>query len=246
MKLRVLFVLLGLLAVVGCVEVQRTVRGEAAAGDREPDWGPVPGSAEDAADEDDGEAEDADQEDAEDTGTSGADDGATDEADEVGPEPPGAEADEDSDETADEDGDEGDQEDQEEPETDQAPSEPPELPDDLEEVTTDTGLRYIDVEVGTGAEAESGDALQVHYTGWLEEDGTKFDSSLDRGEPVVFTLDVSSRIQGWHEGFAGMREGSKRRLIIPPELAYGESGFGASIPPNATLIFDVELLAVNP
>ena len=120
----------------------------------------------------------------------------------------------------------------------------PELPEDLEEVVTESGLRYIDIEEGTGAVPEDGDEIEAHYTGWLE-DGTEFDRSLDRDQPVTFVLGAGEVIDGWDEGVAGMREGGRRRLIIPPELAYGEAGRPPSIPPNATLIFDVELIAVH-
>ncbi len=106
------------------------------------------------------------------------------------------------------------------------------------------GLQIVDIEVGTGDVAEAGHTVSVHYTGRLA-DGTKFDSSLDRGQPLEFTLGAGQVIQGWEEGVAGMRVGGKRRLIIPPELAYGEGGFANLIPPNATLTFEVELLAVQ-
>lgn len=122
----------------------------------------------------------------------------------------------------------------------------PELPDDLETITAESGLSYIDMEVGAGEEPAEGDVIEAHYTGWLEEDGTKFDSSLDRGTPFTFALGTGQVIAGWDEGFATMRVGGKRRLIIPPELGYGASGAGATIPPNATLVFDVELLGINP
>jgi peptidylprolyl isomerase len=112
-----------------------------------------------------------------------------------------------------------------------------------ETVTTDSGLQYIDVEEGTGATPEAGQAMSVHYTGWLS-DGTKFDSSVDRGVPFEFTLGVDPVIPGWDEGLATMKVGGERRLIIPPELAYGEAGQGP-IPPNATLTFDVELLEIQ-
>lgn len=110
-------------------------------------------------------------------------------------------------------------------------------------VTTDSGLVYEDLVLGQGDEAQAGDTVSVHYTGWLE-DGTQFDSSVDRGTPFEFNLGAGAVIKGWDEGVAGMREGGKRRLVIPPELAYGEPGRGP-IPPNATLIFEVELLEIK-
>jgi FKBP-type peptidyl-prolyl cis-trans isomerase len=111
-------------------------------------------------------------------------------------------------------------------------------------ITTDSGLQYQDVVIGEGDEAVPGSRVQVHYTGRLE-DGTQFDTSRDSGQPFEFTLGAGRVIQGWEEGIAGMREGGQRTLIIPPELGYGESGFPPVIPPNATLIFDVELIDVN-
>lgn len=111
-------------------------------------------------------------------------------------------------------------------------------------VTTASGLKYEDLVVGSGPEAKAGDTVQVHYTGWLT-DGTKFDSSLDRGQPFEFALGTGGVIAGWDEGVAGMKVGGKRRLTIPPELGYGASGAGGVIPPNATLIFEVELLAIK-
>ncbi|HVB18007.1 MAG TPA: FKBP-type peptidyl-prolyl cis-trans isomerase, partial [Stellaceae bacterium] len=110
------------------------------------------------------------------------------------------------------------------------------------------GLKYTDTTVGTGAEATPGHKVSVHYTGWLYENdkkGKKFDSSLDRGEPFSFTLGAKQVIRGWDEGVGGMKVGGKRTLIIPPDLGYGQRGAGGVIPPNATLIFDVELLKVD-
>lgn len=101
-----------------------------------------------------------------------------------------------------------------------------------------------DITVGEGDEATTGQRITVHYTGTLE-DGTKFDSSKDRNDPFVFTLGVGQVIKGWDEGFAGMKVGGSRKLTIPPEMGYGARGAGGVIPPNATLIFDVELLAVG-
>ena len=111
-------------------------------------------------------------------------------------------------------------------------------------ITTASGLQYQDLVVGDGQEAKAGDAVNVHYTGWLE-DGTKFDSSVDRGQPFEFQLGAGRVIQGWDEGVAGMKVGGKRKLTIPPELGYGASGAGDVIPPNATLIFEVELLEIR-
>lgn len=109
---------------------------------------------------------------------------------------------------------------------------------------TASGLRYIDEVVGTGATAQKGQTVGVHYTGWLTT-GQKFDSSRDRGQPFSFSLGAGRVIAGWDEGVAGMKVGGKRRLIIPAALGYGAQGAAGVIPPNATLIFDVELLAAQ-
>jgi len=111
-------------------------------------------------------------------------------------------------------------------------------------ITTDSGLQIEEVTVGEGTEAESGKTVSVHYTGWLT-DGTKFDSSVDRNDPFEFRLGAGMVIKGWDEGVAGMKIGGKRKLTIPADLGYGAFGAGGVIPPNATLVFDVELLAVN-
>lgn len=107
-----------------------------------------------------------------------------------------------------------------------------------------TELKIEDLVVGTGTEAISGKVISVHYTGTLTN-GTKFDSSKDRGEPFEFTLGAGQVIQGWDKGFAGMKVGGKRKLIIPSDMGYGAQGAGGVIPPNATLIFEVELLGVK-
>lgn len=110
------------------------------------------------------------------------------------------------------------------------------------------GLSVVEVQVGTGTEAVKGKTVSVHYTGWLEENGKKgkkFDSSVDRGEPFTFLLGAGQVIAGWDQGVAGMKIGGKRTLTIPPELGYGARGAGGVIPPNARLIFDVELLKVG-
>ncbi|MEI7875411.1 MAG: FKBP-type peptidyl-prolyl cis-trans isomerase [Alphaproteobacteria bacterium] len=115
-------------------------------------------------------------------------------------------------------------------------------------MTTDSGLKIIDTTVGTGASPKAGQTCVMHYTGWLSEGGAKgkkFDSSVDRGQPFEFPIGMKRVIGGWDEGVATMKVGGKRTLIIPPQLGYGERGAGGVIPPNATLIFDVELLGVK-
>jgi FKBP-type peptidyl-prolyl cis-trans isomerase len=111
-------------------------------------------------------------------------------------------------------------------------------------VTTQSGLTYEDLVTGDGALARSGDEVTVHYTGWLQS-GRKFDSSVDRGEPFSFSLGRGNVIAGWDEGVAGMKVGGRRKLTIPPDLGYGPYGAGNVIPPNATLVFEVELLEVG-
>ena len=113
-------------------------------------------------------------------------------------------------------------------------------------------LQRIDVKPGDGAMATSGSDVTVHYTGWLYDEkapdlrGAKFDSSVDRGQPFTFLLGAGQVIRGWDEGVAGMKIGGKRKLLIPSDLGYGRSGAGAAIPPNASLVFEVELLDVKP
>ena len=110
------------------------------------------------------------------------------------------------------------------------------------------GLQITDTKAGTGAEARKGQTVTVHYTGWLYnngQQGAKFDSSRDRKDPFKFPLGSGMVIKGWDEGVAGMKVGGQRTLIIPPEMGYGARGAGGVIPPNATLKFDVELLAVD-
>jgi peptidylprolyl isomerase len=115
-------------------------------------------------------------------------------------------------------------------------------------ITTPSGLQITDSKIGTGATPQPGQTAVVHYTGWLYENGAKgkkFDSSLDRGQPFEFPIGQHRVISGWDEGVATMKVGGKRTLIIPPQLGYGARGAGGVIPPNATLIFDVELLDVK-
>jgi len=115
----------------------------------------------------------------------------------------------------------------------------------MTEITTESGLRYEDIETGSGTLCTGrGQTAIVHYTGWLE-DGTRFDSSKDRGDPFSFPIDCGYVIRGWDEGVQGMKVGGKRKLIIPAELAYGSSGAGGVIPPDATLTFEIELLELS-
>lgn len=114
----------------------------------------------------------------------------------------------------------------------------------MSEIKTESGLIYEDIKIGTGHAAGEGMHVTVHYTGWLTN-GAKFDSSKDRGDPFSFPLGAGHVIRGWDEGVQGMLVGGVRKLTIPPELGYGARGAGGVIPPNATLVFEVELLAVN-
>src|SRR5512132_443705 len=114
----------------------------------------------------------------------------------------------------------------------------------MAEMTTPSGLKYEDLVVGKGPEAKAGQTVTVHYTGWLT-DGKKFDSSKDRGQTFEFPLGGGRVIKGWDEGVQGMKVGGKRKLTIPPGLGYGPRGAGGVMPPNATLIFEVELLKVG-
>jgi peptidylprolyl isomerase len=131
--------------------------------------------------------------------------------------------------------------------TEPGPPPPPEAPTQVEEasyVTTDTGLKYYDLKEGSGNTPQARQIVVVHYTGWLE-DGKMFDSSLSRGQPFEFPIGAGQVIPGWDEGVASMKVGGKRQLVIPSELAYRERGVEGAIPPNATLIFEVELLDIK-
>jgi len=115
-------------------------------------------------------------------------------------------------------------------------------------MTTSSGLQVIDTVAGTGDQPKAGEICVMHYTGWLYENGQKgkkFDSSVDRGQPFEFPIGRGRVIKGWDEGISTMKVGGKRTLIIPPQLGYGERGFPGAIPPNSTLMFDVELLSVK-
>jgi FKBP-type peptidyl-prolyl cis-trans isomerase FkpA len=114
----------------------------------------------------------------------------------------------------------------------------------MDTIKTPSGLVIEELVAGSGAVAAAGEKVSVHYTGWLT-DGKKFDSSKDRGEPFVFPLGRGQVIRGWDEGVAGMKVGGKRKLTIPPNLGYGTRGAGGVIPPNATLVFEVELLSIG-
>jgi FKBP-type peptidyl-prolyl cis-trans isomerase FkpA len=114
----------------------------------------------------------------------------------------------------------------------------------MAEKMTDSGLKYEDLAIGDGDTAEAGQQVTVHYTGWLT-DGSKFDSSVDRNQPFDFALGRGMVIRGWDEGVAGMKVGGKRKLTIPPQLGYGAQGAGGVIPPNAVLVFEVELLGIR-
>jgi peptidylprolyl isomerase len=137
----------------------------------------------------------------------------------------------------------------EQPVAEEPAAEPAEQPVEAgqegEEQETASGLKYVDLKEGTGASPEAEDKVTVHYTGWLE-DGTKFDSSVDKGQPFTFTIGMGKVIKGWDEGVMSMKVGGKRKLIIPPDLAYRDTGTpDGTIPPNATLTFEVELLKVE-
>ncbi|MBD3226325.1 MAG: FKBP-type peptidyl-prolyl cis-trans isomerase [Caldithrix sp.] len=116
------------------------------------------------------------------------------------------------------------------------------IPEDA--VTTESGLKYVELKEGSGDQPQTGQKVVVHYTGWTM-DGKKFDSSVDKGQPFSFTIGKGEVIAGWDEGISTMKEGGKRRLFIPSELAYGERGIPGVIPPNAMLVFDAELLSIE-
>jgi len=120
---------------------------------------------------------------------------------------------------------------------------PIDVPEDAKK--TESGLKYVELKEGTGAVAKAGNAVEVHYTGWLQSNGTKFDSSVDRKKAFNFDLGARKVIAGWDEGVAGMKEGGKRKLFIPAKLGYGDRGAGGAIPPGADLVFEVELLSIQ-
>jgi peptidylprolyl isomerase len=115
---------------------------------------------------------------------------------------------------------------------------------DEQVVETATGLGYVEIAEGTGAQPKAGDSVSVHYTGWLKS-GQKFDSSRDRGQPLEFRVGRGQVIKGWDEGVGSMKVGGKRKLIIPAHLAYGDRGAAGVIPPGATLVFEVELVGIK-
>jgi FKBP-type peptidyl-prolyl cis-trans isomerase len=117
--------------------------------------------------------------------------------------------------------------------------------DEKDAVALPSGLKYVEIRAGDGPAAKAGDVVEVHYTGWLKSNGKKFDSSVDRDEPFPFPLGARRVVKGWDEGVAGMKVGGKRRLFIPSALAYGPEGSPPDIPPNADLVFDVELLKIR-
>jgi FKBP-type peptidyl-prolyl cis-trans isomerase FkpA len=125
-----------------------------------------------------------------------------------------------------------------------APAAAKDLANEPKATATKTGLKFVDLKVGDGASPTPGANVEVHYTGWLTN-GTKFDSSVDRGKPFSFPIGKGRVIKGWDEGVMSMKIGGKRKLIIPPELGYGARGAGRTIPPNATLVFEVELLGIK-
>ncbi|MFL6261163.1 MAG: FKBP-type peptidyl-prolyl cis-trans isomerase [Thermoanaerobaculia bacterium] len=127
---------------------------------------------------------------------------------------------------------------------DKKPAAPPAVRETLREMVTPSGVRYLDLQVGQGDEAQLGKIVEVHYTGWLE-DGTRFDSSRDREHPFTFRLGTGDAIKGWDEGLLGMKVGGKRKLTIPPELGFGKQGIGSVVPPNAILHYEFELLGVR-
>ena len=124
------------------------------------------------------------------------------------------------------------------------PQPTPPQPAPPQPVITPSGLSYLDMTVGMGPQPQAGQRVTVHYTGWLEN-GTKFDSSIERGQPFTFVIGQGQVIKGWDEGVMAMKVGGKRKLIIPPHLGYGAQGAGGVIPPNATLIFEVDLLGIQ-
>ena len=120
----------------------------------------------------------------------------------------------------------------------------PAAPPAVRENVTPSGVRYVDLQLGQGDEAQLGKIVEVHYTGWLQ-DGTKFDSSRDREHPFTFRLGAGDAIKGWDEGLLGMKVGGKRKLTIPPELGFGKQGIGSVVPPSAVLVYELELVGVR-